>query len=44
MIVLPWHFRKEMIPREKEYLEGGGKFIFYFPTFEIVSKDGIENI
>ena len=42
MIVLPWHFRKEMIPREKEYLEGGGKFIFYFPTFEIVSKDGIE--
>ena len=35
MLVLPWHFRKEIIEREKVYLEGGGKLIFPFPTFEV---------
>lgn len=33
--VLPWQFRSEIIEREKEYLESGGKFIFAFPKFEI---------
>lgn len=35
-LVLPWHFKKEFINREKEYLESGGKFIFPLPNFEIV--------
>jgi len=35
MLVLPWHFRKEIIRRESAYLEGGGQFIFPFPTFEV---------
>lgn len=38
LIVLPWHFKDEIIRREKEYLDNGGQLIFYFPTFEIVSN------
>jgi GDP-D-mannose dehydratase len=37
LIVLPWHFKNEIIQREKEYLDKGGQLIFYFPTFEIIS-------
>lgn len=35
-LVLPWHFKEGIIRREKEYLAGGGKFIFPFPEIEIV--------
>lgn len=38
LIVLPWHFKDEIIVREKEYLDNGGQLIFYFPTFEIVTS------
>jgi GDP-D-mannose dehydratase len=38
LLVLPWHFKKEMIEREDEYLSNGGQFIFPLPIFEIVSK------
>jgi GDP-mannose 4,6-dehydratase len=38
LLVLPWHFRDEIIVREDAFLEGGGQFIFPFPHFEIVSK------
>ena len=38
MLVLPWHFRDEIVKREKEYLENGGQLVFPFPTFEIVSN------
>jgi GDP-D-mannose dehydratase len=38
LLVLPWHFRKEIIEREDEFLSNGGQFIFPFPTFEIYSK------
>jgi len=38
-LVLPWHFRKEFLDREKEYLEKGGCFIFPLPLIELVSKD-----
>ena len=37
LLVLPWHFRDEIIEREKEYLEQGGQIIFPLPKFEIVS-------
>lgn len=36
MLVSPWFFRDEFIQREKEYLDGGGRFIFPLPTVEIV--------
>lgn len=38
MLVLPWHFRTEMIEREKVFLENGGQLIFPFPTFEVYSS------
>lgn len=38
LLVLPWHFRDEIIKREDEYLEAGGQLIFPFPQFEIYSK------
>jgi len=37
--VLPWHFRKEFLEREKEYLENGGCFIFPLPQVELVKKN-----
>jgi GDP-mannose 4,6-dehydratase len=36
LLVLPWHFRDEIVKREKDFLEKGGQFIFPFPHFEIV--------
>lgn len=38
MLVLPWHFRKEMIAREQAYLDGGGQLLFPFPAFEVYSS------
>jgi hypothetical protein len=35
-LVLPWHFRKEFVEREKELLNNGTRFIFPLPTIEIV--------
>lgn len=35
-LVLPWHFKDGILRREKEYLAGGGKFLFPFPEIEIV--------
>jgi len=38
LLVLPWHFRDEIIIREKEFLNGGGQLVFPFPKFEIVGS------
>ena len=38
MLVLPWHFKTEIIDRESEYLKNGGTLIFPLPEFTIVSK------
>lgn len=35
-LVLPWHFKDSILRREREYIEGGGKFIFPLPEIEIV--------
>jgi len=35
-LVLPWHFRKGIVEREREFLNRGGKLIFPLPTIEIV--------
>jgi hypothetical protein len=35
-LVLPWHFRENILSREKEFLENGGKFIFPLPEIEII--------
>ena len=36
MLVLPWHFRDNIIRREQAYLQTGGRLIFPFPEIEIV--------
>jgi SAM-dependent methyltransferase len=35
-LVLPWHFLDEFLDREREFLEGGGKFILPLPEVRIL--------
>jgi hypothetical protein len=35
-LVLPWHFKEGILRRERQFLTGGGRFIFPFPEIEIV--------
>ena len=35
-LVLPWHFKKEILKREKKILRKGTKFIFPLPNFKII--------
>jgi hypothetical protein len=35
-LVMPWHFRENLLSRESEYIQGGGKMIFPLPEVEIV--------
>lgn len=37
LLVLPWHFKKEFVEREQEYLSQGGVMLFPMPTYEIMS-------
>lgn len=39
-LVLPWHFKKEIIDREKETVAKGTSLIFPLPTIEIIRKQG----
>jgi hypothetical protein len=36
MLVLPWHFRDNIVRREAKFLARGGRLIFPFPEIEIV--------
>jgi len=36
MVVLPWHFKKGILVREKNYMDQGGKMVFPLPELEIV--------
>lgn len=35
LLVFPWHFKNNIIEREKEFLENGGKLIFPLPYLKI---------
>jgi len=35
-LILPWHFKNNILKREEEYIANGGKFIFPLPEIEIV--------
>lgn len=37
-LVLPWHFRENILRREREYLSLGGKLIFPLPEIQIVGS------
>ena len=39
LLVLPWHFIKEFLERESEFLDGGVKFIVPCPQFEVIGRD-----
>ena len=34
-LVLPWHFNKEFLKREKFFMNNGGKMIFPLPKIKI---------
>lgn len=38
LLVLPWHFKTEILEREKDFLDMGGQFLFPFPQFEIIGS------
>ena len=44
MLVLPWYFKREIVEREKAYLDQGGKLIIPMPYAHIVSKDGEQKL
>lgn len=44
MLVLPWYFKKEIIKREKQYLNRGGKLFFPMPYPHIVYDLGEKKI
>lgn len=35
-LVMPWHFKENIILREQQYLNNGGKLIFPLPNIEVV--------
>jgi len=35
-LVLPWHFRDDIVAREKKFLETGGRLLFPLPVIEVV--------
>lgn len=44
MLVLPWYFKREIVAREKEYIENGGTLLFLMPYPHLVTKDGEVNL
>jgi hypothetical protein len=41
LIILPWHFIREFLEREKDFLINGGEFIVPCPKFEILNLKNI---
>ena len=37
-MVLPWHFKQNIIFREETYLRAGGKLIFPLPAIQTVAR------
>jgi hypothetical protein len=40
MLVLPWYFKDEIVKRERDYLQQGGKLLIPMPYAHVVTKDG----
>ena len=38
LLVLPYHFKDEIIKREQDFLNSGGQLVFPFPYFDIVGS------
>jgi C-methyltransferase-like protein/methyltransferase family protein/putative zinc binding protein len=39
-LVLPWHFLDEFVEREREFFDGGGKFIVPLPEVRVIDGTG----
>ncbi|HYV19669.1 MAG TPA: class I SAM-dependent methyltransferase [Verrucomicrobiae bacterium] len=37
-LVLPWHFRNDILARRQDFLGAGGRFVFPLPTVEVVGR------
>ena len=37
-MVMPWHFKENLIKRERKFLEGGGELLFYLPQLELINS------
>ena len=37
-LVLPWHFKKEIVEREKKFVKKGGSLIFPLPKIQIINN------
>lgn len=42
MLVLPWHFEREIRERERAWIERGGELLFPLPKPHVVSSKGVE--
>ena len=40
IFVIPWNFKQEIIEREKDYIERGGKLLFIMPYPYVIDKHG----
>lgn len=40
MLVMPWYFKEEIVKRERQYIDDGGKLLFPMPYPHLVTKDG----
>ena len=40
LLVMPWHFRDNLVQREAAYLQRGGRMIFPLPEIQIVGQQG----
>lgn len=38
LLVLPWHFKDEILKRESHFLEQGGQFVFPLPSLSIIGN------
>lgn len=38
LLVLPWHFRANLVERERAFLDRGGRMIFPLPEIEVVGR------
>ncbi len=40
LLVMPWHFRANLLQREQPFIESGGRLIFPLPQIEIIASPG----
>lgn len=43
LVVFPWHFKAEIIKREKDFLMNGGTLLFPLPEIEEVTKGSLDS-